>query len=129
MSAFLDPLDVQEITDSEDSTWEVLTAFRYQSDLVGLITVPLGFVTDFASVPRIPFVFEAVGDDANKPAVVHDYLYYSALFPKPTADKVLLEAMAAIGMSGWRRYVIYWGVVLGGFVAWNNHRKNGDPKA
>ena len=39
------------------------------------ITVPTGFLTDFASVPRMPFVFLLFGDVAHEAAVIHDYLY------------------------------------------------------
>lgn len=125
--AFPDSLDVQEITDTEDSLWEVIDhPFRYQSSLAGLITVPVGFQTDFASVPRIPFIFDELGEDANKPSVVHDWLYYSALFTKEISDKILLEAMGAIGMSAFRKYPIYWGVVIGGKAAWDLHRKLGN---
>ena len=42
------------------------------------ITVPTGFFTDFASVPRMPFVFLLFGDVAHEAAVIHDYLYRKA---------------------------------------------------
>lgn len=125
--AFPDSLDVKELTDTEDSTWQVINhPFRYHSALIGLITVPLGFVTDFASVPRIPLIFDELGDDANRPSVVHDWLYYADLVPKYMADKVLFEAMGVIGMAAWRRYPIYWGVVFGGQLAWDKHRQAGN---
>lgn len=100
--------------------------FRYQSDLIGVITIPVGFVTDFASVPRIGLIYAFLGDTAHEPAVVHDWLYYSGLVAKATADKVLLEAMGVIGLPWYRRWPIYCGVVAGGFVAWNGHRRAGD---
>lgn len=126
MSAFLDPLCITEVS---DSIFQVCDhPFRYQSDLGGLITVPDGFKTDFASVPRVPVVYDVLGDVAHEPAVIHDYLYYSAIFSKEMADDILLEAMGVIGMPVWRQYPIYWGVKFGGFVAWNGHREAGDPQ-
>lgn len=128
MSKFLTPLDVEEIS---DSIFAVANApFQYQSDLLKkIIVVPVGFYTDFASVPRyLPLVYAALGDTAHEPAVIHDWLYYSALTDRKTSDAILLEAMKVWGMSAWRYYPIYWGVRAGGFVAWNEHRKAGHPE-
>lgn len=126
MSQFLDSLVVQEI---DDSIFEVAVhPFRYQSDLAGLITVPVGFYTDFASVPRLGIVYALLGDRAHQPAVVHDWLYYSAITAKAVADKVLLEAMIVIGIPWYQRWPIYLGVKVGGFAAWNKHRKDGHPE-
>ncbi len=126
MSAFLDSLCLTEI---DDSIFEICDhVFRYQSDIAGrMFTVAVGFYTDFASVPRIGIVYAMLGDTAHQPAVVHDWLYYSALVPRAVADKVMLEAMNVIGIPFWRRWPIYAGVRMGGWYAWNDHRKNGDP--
>lgn len=127
MSQFLDPLCVTEIS---DSVFEVADhVFRYQSDLVARqFSVPVGFYTDFASVPRfMPIAYACLGDTAHEPAVVHDWLYYGAFTDRKTADDIFLEAMKAWGMSPWRYYPIYWGVRAGGWAAWNEHRKVGDP--
>jgi hypothetical protein len=43
------------------------------------------------------------------------------------ADDVLFEAMGVIGLPFWRRYPIWWGVRIGGWYAWDTHRKTGDP--
>ncbi len=94
-----------------------------------IITVPVGFYTDFASVPRfMPLVYACLGDTAHEPAVVHDWLYYAAITTREIADDILLEAMKVRGMSPWRYYPIYWGVRAGGWMAWNQHRKDGHPK-
>lgn len=129
MSAFLDPLCVTEI---DDKIFAVADhPFRYQSNIAARqFTVPVGFYTDFASVPRImPMAYACLGDTAHEPAVVHDWLYYAALTDRATADAVLLEAMKVKGMSAWRYYPIYWGVRAGGWAAWNVHRKAGHPEA
>lgn len=129
MSRFLDSLNVTEI---DDSVFEVADhPFRYQSDLAGRVfTVPVGFYTDFASVPRfIPMVYALLGDTAHQPAVVHDWLYYAAITTRKMADDVLLEAMTVLGLPAWRQYAIYWGVRIGGWAAWNDHRRKGHPKA
>lgn len=128
MSQFLDSLCIAEVDDKIFQVYD--HPFRYASDLQGLITVPIGFYTDFASVPRwMPLMYALVGDTAHAPAVIHDWLYYSAFVPnRKDADLVLLEAMRVWGMSAWRCQTIYWGVRLGGWAAWNNHRRNEKPK-
>ena len=47
----------------------------YQSDTLGTIEVPAGFETDYASVPRLPFVYLLFGGVGDEEAVLHDYLY------------------------------------------------------
>ncbi len=128
MSAFLSHLDGRWIT---DKTFMLLADLVYQSDLLGVtLTIPKGFVTDFASVPRVPIVYMMFGDRAHHESVVHDYLYqtHRARIPEPQAlllgpwrdvsrakaDKVFLEAMETRGKSAFVRRGMYWGVVLGG---------------
>lgn len=129
MSAFLDALDITEISDSIFAVADHI--FRYQSDLAKrTFTVPVGFYTDFASVPRfMPIVYACLGNTAHEPAVIHDWLYYSAIVDRPTADSILLEAMKVWGLPAWRYYPIYWGVRTGGWFAWNKHRREGNPQA
>ena len=44
----------------DDGVWLLLSPLRYKD-----IECPAGFYTDFASVPRVPFVFEACGVSAE----------------------------------------------------------------
>ena len=61
MSAFLDSLCVTEI---DDSVFEVCGhPFRYQSDIAKqTLIVPVGFYTDFASVPRIGIIYSMLAN-------------------------------------------------------------------
>lgn len=63
-----------------------------------LLSIPSGFHTDLASVPRIPFAFLLFGDRGGKAGVLHDYLYDTAMFDRKTCDeyfhKALLECYA-----------------------------------
>jgi hypothetical protein len=90
--------------------------------------VPAGFVTDFASVPRVPVAFWLFGDTAHAAAVVHDWLYSTEIFPKDTADSVFYEAMRASGIGFWRARFMYWGVAYGGGAAWASHRAQVLPR-
>jgi Protein of unknown function (DUF1353) len=111
MSQFKSPLQVQAI---DDNTWVMLSPLSYDSDHLGrLVTVPKGFVTDFASVPRLPVAFMLEGDRAHMPAVIHDFLYSSDCL-KADADLVLAEAMTVTGQPWWRVKMFYWGVRMFG---------------
>lgn len=126
MSKFLDALNVTEISDSIFAIAD--HPFRYQSDLAKrMFTVPVGFFTDFASVPRLGIIYALLGDRAHEPAVVHDWLYYAAVTTRAMADDVLMEAMATMNLPWYQRYPIWWGVRIGGWAAWDAHRKVGDP--
>jgi hypothetical protein len=82
--------------------------------------VPSGFVTDFATIPRI---FKSIIDDNDKhirdAAVLHDFLYSTQSrahqnISRKEADKVLIDAMKSLGAPWWKRALIYSAVRVGG---------------
>jgi Protein of unknown function (DUF1353) len=108
MSTFTTPADLRML---DNYKWQLLAPFEYHvgtypSEVV--IAVPAGTVTDLASVPRVLWsIFPPHGSWA-KAAIVHDHLYDLALYTKPFADSVFLEAMQVLGVPKWRRTVMYW---------------------
>ena len=106
MSAeFLSPLEVSR---EKGLGWRLLRPFIYKSEVLKqTIFVPAGYVTDFASVPRLPLAFLLTGDHAHASAVIHDYLVEYQAVPRPVADRVFLEAMEVEGVSWWRRKLMY----------------------
>lgn len=79
--------------------------------------VPAGYITDFVSVPRIPFAYWLTGDTAHMAAVFHDYLctdYYPKLLTWREAADLFREAMQAEGVPRLRRWAMYWAVRLFG---------------
>lgn len=117
MSArFLDELELCEADDDvDDGVWCLAKPLSYSSDVAGrVITVPAGFRTDLASVPRLPVVYWLCGGRANKPAVVHDFLYSTGLIARDIADAVFLEAMCVVGVPFAYRRLMWAGVRLGG---------------
>ena len=73
MAEFLSDLDLRALP---RGLWIVLAPFRVRLDALGgrVVSVPAGFITDLASVPRLPFVYWTVGNRARKAATIHDYL-------------------------------------------------------
>lgn len=112
MSRFLTTLHTERIN---ATTSRLLHPLIYESDLIGLVEVPTGFKTDFASVPRLPLTFWLAGDTAHEAAVVHDWLYTMQPVSRSKADAVFLEAMNVLGVSWWRRRAMWAAVRLGGW--------------
>lgn len=87
------------------------------------ITVPEGFITDFASVPRILWpLFPPMGPWSGA-AIVHDYLYGSQRRCRSECDDIFLEAMGVLGVRRITRYAMYAGVRIGGMFAWSNKKR------
>lgn len=87
-------------------------------------TVPEGFVTDLASIPRVFRWLLGRWGRYGWAAVLHDAMY-RGLFPGITrgqADYLLLVFMEARDTPTWQQVLIYAGVRLGGWVPWMRYR-------
>jgi hypothetical protein len=104
-----DPLDLRY---RDGRVWELLVGFAYEHPLVGRIVVPAGFLTDFASIPRVFWRLLPPVGRYGKAAVVHDYLYRTGCHPcsRPLADRVFLDAMRDLGVS-WPVRRVMWAAV------------------
>jgi hypothetical protein len=78
------------------------------------ITIPAGFVTDFCSVPKVPVIYEALGDKWRKAGVLHDWLYSFGDVPREVADMILREAIISLGGSTLEAAAVYSAVRLFG---------------
>lgn len=122
---FASPLRVEKL---DQHRWILLEPFVVISDSNGLredlapvvftergfeLTIPKGFETDFASVPRLPFAYWLTGGLGDRAAVLHDFLY-SVGAGRKWADLMFRAALEAEGVSAWRRQLMYLGVRLGG---------------
>ncbi len=131
-SKFLTPLRGEWLGD--DVTFMLTDNFRYQSAILGgILTMPKGYCTDFSSVPKVPFVYEAFGNRAHHESVPHDFLYqkhdvvieqqdgpgFILHITRSMADSVFKEAMIVRQKPAWIRNGMYAGVRLGG---WNSYR-------
>lgn len=103
---FLTTLDVRDV---DDHQWQLLAPFVVRVD-DRAIPVPAGFVTDFASVPRLPVTFMLFGNIGHRGAVVHDYLYSTGERPRAEADRIFRALLEAEGVSAARAWAMYAGV-------------------
>jgi len=128
MSKFLTRLDAKvgkrwERNGDENKFTRIVTLNRtlhYRSDILGhTIAVPAGFVSDGASVPRALWSIYPPFGKYLEAAVVHDWfcvLGHKGESPidYKMAAKVFDEAMKVCHVNKWRRFKMYWAVVLGG---------------
>jgi len=119
---FLTKVDVHRDAENEGGEWIVDNPLVFVSDILGTITVPEGFTTDFASVPRLPIAFAVFGGVAEAPAVVHDYLYSETDTERSICDAVFLEAMEAVGISWWKRRAMWLAVRAAGWAVRSKKR-------
>lgn len=77
--------------------WVMLTDWTFRAQSVEgellTLTVPAGFITDLASVPRIPGAYLLFGNKARRAAIMHDWLY-TRKFDREWADSAFYHAMA-----------------------------------
>ena len=149
MAGFLTPLDLRYI---DGRSWEVRAPFDYavgspDSDII--VRVPVGFITDFASIPKILWPLMPPTGWYGKIAVIHDILYQRGRIDnreisRKYADDVMNEGMCILAAS-WvlehgrstpgypqlpqgelrslmEREAIYRGIRAGGWVTWNKYR-------
>ena len=130
MSSFKDPLI---IIDNGDETFTLYKGFTYHvgdldSDIK--IVVPEGFRSDFASLPRFLWSIIPPYGKHGKAAFLHDFLYEAVRrqrFSRVIADALFLEAMGVLGVSRLRRYLMYAGVRLFGFISVSKYGKSMNP--
>jgi hypothetical protein len=114
MTQFTTPADLRVL---DGKRWELLTAFVYhvgQYPSAHVITVPAGFVTDLASVPRFLWVVFPPHGRYAKAAIVHDWLYSHGNVSRKQADLIFLEGMLVLGVPHWKARVLYFAVRLFG---------------
>jgi hypothetical protein len=116
--------------------WELLEDFTYVDDQEGgtgdTITVFEGFLTDFASLPRLVWnVVSPTQMDVGRAGVVHDWLYYAGEvdggreITRKYADDVFKRALKELGCNWLRRQIIYASVRLNGGGIWKKYRSGG----
>jgi Protein of unknown function (DUF1353) len=86
------------------------------------VDIPRGFVTDFASVPRIFWsIFPPIGT-YGLPAIMHDWLYWTQPVSRKMADEIFDVAMKDMRTPLWKRVAIYGSLRVIGWRAWDKNR-------
>ena len=120
---------VQYLEDApKTDLWQLVQDIEYEVEPYGKVIVPAGYITDFASTPRLLWsVIPPIGR-YNRATVVHDFLYenrvmgYSQLDDKTAraiADKAFLVIANRTNPKGKvLHYIMYLGVRLFGSFYW-----------
>jgi hypothetical protein len=117
--AFIGELDTRLVCEFAD-THQLLAPFGFYSATLGAeIIVPEGFVTDYASVPRIVLGYLLFGGKGKRAAVIHDWLYTLGKldplkWPRELCDRIFKEALQASGYSAFTVSMMYAAVYVGG---------------
>jgi hypothetical protein len=120
--AVIPPPTVKPFSDNRE--WVLVEDLEYSIRNSSVkISVPRGFVTDFASIPRPLWSILSPHGKYSRAAIIHDYLYWKQECTREQADNILLIAMEESGVCNAQRKEIYAGVRVGGKSAWESNKK------
>lgn len=116
---------VEDLPDGAHDELQVPLAYT-TADGKWTITVPAGFVTDYASIPQVFWSVLPERGRYNRAAIVHDWLYETHPIDPRTgkpvtrgvADAILREAMENLDVRADQRFTIWLGVRVGGWRYW-----------
>ena len=114
--------------------WEITKDWNYTIDGVDYV-IPAGFQFDGASIPKFLRTFFSPVGVLLIGGLVHDYAYkYKTLLKankkdtmgeltQKRADEIFRDINIIVNGFYTMNRLAYWSLRLGGFVAWNGHRK------
>ena len=102
--------------------FEIVEPFRFQIDR-DLIEVPVCFWTDWASMGLAASIVSPIDPSIIRGAIGHDMLYFVGYATRDRCDEFIAEAMRIDGAPAWKRAVVWAGLKLGGWAAWNKYRR------
>lgn len=82
--------------------WQLLEPWSYSN-----LTIPEGFITDGASVPRLFWWIASPSGDLFEASVVHDYMYSNSINSKRDADKMFKIVANYYGANKLRIFLAY----------------------
>ncbi len=116
---FLDTLQVQW---TGDGVWLLVQELRCVPDVGEQITVPAGFRTDLASIPRALWPLMQPAGRWARASVLHDCLYGERLFRRERCDQIFLEAMLDDGVNAGTARLIHRAVRIFGKQSYRRQR-------
>ena len=114
--------------------WVVTQDWKYRMNGNEYI-IPAGFQFDGASIPKFLRTFFSPVGVLLVGGLVHDYMYKYAclkrtdkkgsllLVDQKRADQIFRDINIEVNGFYFMNYLAYWSLRIGGFVAWNGHRK------
>ena len=114
--------------------WELTQDWKYNIEGTEYV-IPKGFTFDGASIPKFLRTFFSPVGVLLIGGLVHDYMYkYTHCKPvsakgallvvdQKRADQIFRDINIVVNGFYTMNYLAYWSLRIGGFVAWNGHRK------
>ena len=114
--------------------WELTQDWKYNLDGTDYV-IPKGFTFDGASIPKFLRTFFSPVGVLLIGGLVHDYMYkYTHCKPvsakgallvvdQKKADQIFRDINIVVNGFYSMNNLAYWSLRIGGFVAWNGHRK------
>jgi len=114
--------------------WEIANDFTYTLNGKKFV-IPAGFKFDGASIPKFLHTFLSPVGVLLMGGLIHDYAYkYQTLLrenkkdtlgviSQKRADEIFRDINIEVNGFYLMNYLAYWSLRLGGFMAWNKHRK------
>ena len=87
------------------------------------VRVPVGFVTDFASIPRVFWSILRPDGLYSYAAIVHDYLYWEQTIERAKSDQIFKFAMQDFKIPSETIDAVYAAVRTFGASAWEQNKK------
>ena len=129
--AFLSALVVRDLGNGRHV--RLVQPFVYQRRDGTALNVPVGFITDYASIPRpARYLLPSFGK-YNFAAVLHDYAFRVDSVPvfasSAEADRLMKEAMedSPWPPNWWVRQIVYWGLRAGSRHFFHQHNVAWEP--
>ncbi|WP_460160726.1 DUF1353 domain-containing protein [Pseudomonas sp. S2_B10] len=101
---------------TKDKNYEIGSSGTY-------VTIPAGFVTDYASIPKPLWTIASPHSDYSEAATIHDYLYWTQSCTRLQADNIFLIAMKEEGVGGFKRWAVYRAVRGAGQSSWSENAR------
>lgn len=119
--------------DAKNEFWMLLEPMQYViGNTDAVITVPAGFVHDFASIPQALHSFGLSPHGLySRAAIIHDWLYWSQSCSPEQANRIMVLAMKESGVSRALAMSMYAVLDIAGGKAWKQNtseRKNQYPR-
>jgi hypothetical protein len=90
---------------------------RFDESLRIVVVVPRGTQSDLATTPRMLWSIFPPDGTYHEAAIIHDYLY-SVSVPRWLADALFRFTLEGLGVSLWKRWLMWFGVRCGGWIWW-----------
>lgn len=119
------PESVPVLADGDQEYWVLMTDMLWEiGDSGQRLVIPAGFVTDFASIPKILWSTGLTPTGRyGRAAIIHDFLYWAQGCSREQSDRLLVIAMKESGVGTIEENLIYSGVSIGGAKPWDENKK------